>query len=88
MVIDKNNYLEYGILTDGTPSAEYAKQELQTFIEKSCGFRLEEYNGQAHYISLGENIYSQNVIAEYDLSVLNEEGFYIIPKNARKNNFK
>lgn len=82
MVIDKNNYLEYGILTDGTPSAEYAKQELQTFIEKSCGFRLEEYNGQAHYISLGENIYSQNVIAEYDLSVLNEEGFYIIPKNA------
>ena len=81
MIIDKNNFLEYGILTDGTPSAEFAKDELQNFIEKSCGFRLEEYNGQAHYISLGENEYSRAIIAEYDFSDLNEEGFYILPKD-------
>ena len=81
MIIDKNNFLEYGILTDGTPSAEFAKEELQSFIEKSCGFRLEKYNGQAHYISLGENEYSRDILAEYDLSGLNEEGFYILPKD-------
>ncbi len=81
MVIDKNSFLEYGILTDGTPSAEFAKKELQNFVEKSCGFHLEEYNGQPHYISLGENTYSQNIIAEYDLSDLNQEGFYILPKD-------
>lgn len=80
MVIDKNNFLEYGILTDGTPSAEYAKEELQNFIEKCCGFRLAEYDNQAHYISLGVNEKSKNVIAEYDFSDLNEEGFYIIPQ--------
>lgn len=81
MVIDKNNFLEYGILTDGTPSAEYAKEELQNFIEKCCGFRLAEYVSQAHYISLGENEKSKEIIAGYDFSDLNEEGFYILPKN-------
>ncbi len=81
MFIDKNNFLQYGIVTDGTPSAELAKQELQTFIEKSCGFRLEAYDGQAHYISLGENAYSRDIIAGYDFSDLNEEGFYILPKD-------
>ena len=81
MIIDKHNFLEYGILTDGTPSAEFAKEELQSFIEKSCGFRLAEYEGQAYYISLGENSYSQAILAEYDLSGLNEEGFYILPKD-------
>jgi hypothetical protein len=81
MIIDKNNFSQYGILTDGTPSAEFAKAELQKFIEKSCGFHLEEYNGQAHYISLGENEYSRDIIAEYDFSDLNEEGFYILPKD-------
>ena len=78
MIIDKNNFLEYGILTDGTPSAEYAKKELQSFIEKACGFRLKDYDGQAHYISLGENKCSENIIAQYDLSDLNGEGFYIL----------
>ena len=81
MIIDKNNFLDYGILTDGTPSAEFAKQELQHFVEKSCGFCLESYNGQPHYISLGDNAYSREIIAEYDLSVLNTEGFYILPKD-------
>ena len=81
MRIDKNNYLEYGIVTDGTPSAEYAKEELQGFLSKCCGFRLNDYDGQAHYISLGENAYSQDVIAEYDLSALNGEGFYVLAKN-------
>lgn len=81
MIIDKHNFLEYGILTDGTPSAEFANEELQGFIEKSCGFRLAQYDGQAHYISLGENPYSQAIIAEYDLSELNGEGFYILPKD-------
>ncbi len=81
MIIDKNNFSKYGILTDGTPSAEFAKEELQNFIEKSCGFRLETYEGQAHYISLGENEYSRAIIAEYDFSDLNQEGFYILPKN-------
>jgi hypothetical protein len=81
MIIDKNNFLEYGFLTDGTPAAEFAKTELQSFIEKSCGFRLENYNGQAHYISLGENKYSQDIISKYDFTELNEEGFYILPKN-------
>ena len=80
MVIDKRNYLDYGIVTDGTPSAEFAKKELQTFIEKSCGFRLETYDKQAHYISLGDNAYSRESIAKYDLSDLNEEGFYILPE--------
>ncbi len=81
MVIDENSFLQYGLLTDGTPSAEFAKKELQNFVEKSCGFHLEDYNGQPHYISLGENTYSQNIIAEYDLSDLNQEGFYILPKD-------
>lgn len=81
MLIDKKNCLEYGIVTDGTPSAEYAKQELQNFIQQSCGFCLKDYNGQPHYISLGENAYSQNIVAEYDFSDLNEEGFYILPKD-------
>ena len=81
MMIDKNNFLQYGIITDGTPSAEFAKGELQHFIEKACGFRLEGYSGQAHYISLGDNAYSHDIIAEYDLSALNEEGFYILPKD-------
>lgn len=81
MVIDKNNFLEYGIVTDGTPSAEFAKNELQNFVEKSCGFRLAEYDGQAHYISLGENDYSKEIISKYDFSDLNEEGFYILPEN-------
>ena len=81
MVIDKNNFLEYGILTDGTPSAEYAKEELQKFIEKCCGFRLTDYTGQAHCISLGENELSKAVIAKYDLADLNGEGFYILPQD-------
>ena len=81
MIIGKDNFLEYGILTDGTPSAEFAKEELQNFIEKSCGFRLEEYNGQTHYISLGDNEYSRDIISGYDFSQLNEEGFYILPKD-------
>lgn len=81
MIVDKSNFFEYGILTDGTPSAEFAKQELQNFIEKCCGFRLPDYSGQPHYISLGENTYSQDIIADYDLSDLNQEGFYILPKD-------
>ena len=81
MMVDKSNFSEYGILTDGTPSAEFAKQELQDFIEKCCGFRLADYSGQPHYFSLGENTYSHNVIAQYDLSDLNQEGFYILPKD-------
>ena len=81
MTIDKNNFLEYGILTDGTPSAEFAKAELQDFIEKCCGFRLGDYDGQPHYISLGENEHSRDIIAEYDLSALNEEGFYLLSKD-------
>ncbi|MBE7085122.1 MAG: DUF4838 domain-containing protein [Clostridiales bacterium] len=80
MRIDKTNFLEYGVLTDGTPSAEFAKEELQNFIEKACGFRLNAYNGQAHYISLGENEYSKSIIDKYDTSDLNEEGFYILSK--------
>ena len=81
MIFDKHNFLQYGIITDGTPSAEFAKNELQNFIEKSCGFRLAEYDGQPHYISLGKNKYSQDILAEYDFSDLNQEGFYILPKN-------
>ncbi len=81
MRIDKTNFLEYGILTDGTPSAEFAKEELQNFIEKSCGFRLNTCNGQAHYISLGENVHSKSTIDKYDVSDLNEEGFYILSKD-------
>jgi len=81
MTIDKNNFLEYGVLTDGTPSAEFAKAELQDFIEKCCGFRLGDYDGQPHYISLGENEHSRDIIAEYDLSALNEEGFYLLSKD-------
>ena len=81
MIIDKNNYLEYGIVTDGTPSAEFAKEELQSFVEKACGFRLNDYDGQAHYISLAENEYSRDIVAEYDLSSLNGEGFYILTKD-------
>ena len=81
MLINKNNFLEYGILTDGTPSAEFAKTELQKFIEKSCGFRLEGYKGQAHYISLGENEYSKAILSQYELSDMNEDGFYILPKD-------
>ena len=81
MIIDKNNFSQYGIVTDGTPSAEFAKEELQKFIEKSCAFHLDTYNGQTHYISLGENEYSRDIIAEYDFSDLNEEGFYILPKD-------
>lgn len=80
MFINKNNCLEYAILTDGTPSAEFAKEELQSFIEKACGFYLADYNGQTYYISLGENDYSRDIIAQYDLSDLNEEGFYILTK--------
>ena len=81
MKIDKNNFSHYGIITDGTPSAEFAKEELQKYIEKACGFRLADYDGQAHFISLGENEYSKEVIAGYDFSDLNEEGFYILPKD-------
>ena len=81
MIIDKHNFLEYGILTDGTPSAEFAAQELQHFVEKSCGFRLESYSGQAHFISLGNNEYSKGIIEGYDLAVLNGEGFYVVPKD-------
>ena len=81
MTIDKKNYLEYGIITDGTPSAEFAKQELQNFIQKSCGFHVDAYDKQAHYISLGDNAFSKDIIAAYNLSDLNEEGFYILPKD-------
>ena len=81
MIIDKNNFLEYGILTDGTPSAEFAKEELQKFALQACGFSIADYDGQAYYISLGENDLSREVIAEYDLSDLNGEGFYIVAKN-------
>ena len=77
MIIDKNNFLNYGIITDGTPSAEFAKQELQTFVNKCCGFNLPDYNGQANFISLGENEKSKPIIENYDLTVLNEEGFYV-----------
>ena len=81
MVISKKNFLQYGILTDGTPSAEFAKKELQSFIEKSCGFRVEDYRGQAHYISLGNSEYARDIIAGYDFSNLREDGFYILPKD-------
>lgn len=81
MRIDKKNFSQYGILTDGTPSAEFAKEELQKFIEQACGFHLDDYNGQAHYISLGNHAYSREIIADYDLSDLNQEGFYILPKD-------
>ena len=64
MIIDKNNFLQYGIITDGTPSAEFAKKELQSFVEKACGFRLADYDGQPHYISLGENEYSRGLISQ------------------------
>lgn len=81
MKIDNNNFSEYGIVTDGTPSVEFAKEELQNFMEKSCGFSIKSYNGQPRYISLGENEFSKKIIAEYDLSDLNGDGFYIICKD-------
>ena len=81
MTISKSNFSQYGILTDGTPSAEFAKEELQKFIGKSCGFRLASYGGQPHYISLGKNAYSRDILARYDLSDLNEDGFYILSKD-------
>lgn len=80
MIIDKSNFLDYGILTDGTKSAEFAMKELQNFVEKACGFRLEKYSNQPHYISLGDNEYSRGIIANYDLTSLSGEGFYIISK--------
>ena len=81
MTISKNNYLEYGIITDGSPYLEFAKEELQKFVEKCCGFRLQTYDGQPHYISLCVNDFSREIIEQYDFSDLNEEGFYILPKD-------
>ena len=81
MIINKNNYLEYGIITDGSPYLEFAKEELQKFVEKCCGFRLPAYDGQPHYISLCANDFSREIIEKYDFSDLNEEGFYILPKD-------
>ena len=81
MTISKNNYLEYGIITDGSPYLEFAKEELQKFVGKCCGFRLQTYDGQPHYISLCVNDFSREIIEQYDFSDLNEEGFYILPKD-------
>ena len=80
MIIDKGNFLQYGIVTDGTPALEFAKKELQKFVEKSCGFRLADYDGQPHYISLGVNALSSETVLSCDLSDLNGDGFYILPK--------
>ena len=50
MIIDKNNVSEYGILTDGTPSAEFAKEELQKFIKKvKFGFKTYAYE-KVHFL--------------------------------------
>ena len=73
--------MQYGVITDGTKALEFAKRELQKFVEKSCGFLLADYAGQEKVISLGVNEKSREIVQDYDTGDLNEDGFYILPKD-------
>lgn len=81
MVINEKNYLEYGVITDGSKPLNFARKELCDFVNRCCGFVLPEYDGQAHFISLGVNEKSAALIAEYDLQSLNEDGYYLVQKD-------
>lgn len=81
MVINENNYLQYGVITDGTKPLNFARKELCEFVKRCCGFELPAYDGQSHFISLGVNEKSKDLIAQYDINGLNEDGFYIVPKD-------
>ena len=81
MQIDRISCADYGIITDGSKGLEFAKAELEKFIRKACGFSILAYTNQAHFISLGVNEKSASLIEEYGVSDLNEDGFYIVPKN-------
>lgn len=80
MVINANNYADYGIITDGSKPLAFARKELCEFVKRCCGFEIPEFNGQSHFISLGFNEKSASLISAYDLN-LNEDGFYIVQKD-------
>lgn len=81
MFINGNNCKAYGVITDGSKALDFAKSELKTFVKKCCGFEFDDYKEQPQYISLGVNEKSRALIDEYNLGDLNEDGFYIVPKD-------
>ena len=81
MKITTNNYQNYAVITDGSKALEFAKKELQTFINRCCGFTLPDYQGQAHFISLGVNEKSKTVAARYDFTQFREDGYVIVCEN-------
>ncbi len=82
MIISKKNCGEYGIFFDEKAEAYvYASTILKDYVQKSTGFTLKIGEETKYSIVIGACERSQKIMAEYDLSSLSNDGFYIAFKN-------
>ncbi len=82
MVINVKNSSQYGLVFDGDVKAYvYGAKQLNKYLEKCLGFCLDEYDGNAHYISIGYNEKSKSIIDSADKSTLKRAGLRITFKD-------
>lgn len=82
MIIDKVNSEGYGLICAiDEPVCHRVVKQLNEYLFKACGFRLNGYNGQKHYLSIGENEFSKDVYARTDLTGLGGQGFAFVFEN-------
>lgn len=79
MIIDSKNSANYGLIFNkDEPVCARVVKQLNDYTFKSCGFRFAEYDGQKHFISVGENEYSKAVYANTNLEELGDQGFKVV----------
>ncbi len=78
MIINKSNLTDYGLIFNSNNKASvYAAKEFNKYLERCCGFKLENYKDNKHFISIGYNAQSATLIDSADKTTLKESGLRI-----------
>ncbi|MBR1968652.1 MAG: hypothetical protein IKA11_04590 [Clostridia bacterium] len=78
MIINKSNISDFGLVFNSDNKASvYAAKEFNKYLERCCGFKLENYKDNKHFISIGYNAQSATIIDGADKTTLKESGLRI-----------
>ncbi|MBQ7348814.1 MAG: DUF4838 domain-containing protein, partial [Clostridia bacterium] len=78
MIIDAKNLSDYGLLYDKSDAGlTYAAEHINEYFYKCDGLKFADYNGQKHFISIGNNDKSKCVIAANPIGEDKYDGYRI-----------
>lgn len=78
MIINSDNYKKYSVIYDeSTAGIKLAVDELNNYVQKSCGFSFSCNTKSEYFISIGCNAQSKEFLNTFDSSVLKHDGFRI-----------